>query len=220
MPQNELFGRIIHYMSIVGVELGSNIEGFDLDDTLFMREGITRFAGFLKGRLKPYSLPKYTLNTLPDLDHTPIDYPISGRKEQLAFDYHRKRVAIPGVVDKLKAKVDQGKKLVALSGRAATLAWYEMTLEQLAREGLPITEVILTPDGVSTSVSKAHGMLIAGVYEFNDDDLKTQLFLSGFYPGRQFNWIRHGLTNIPAKKEILATRHNLRVVSLAEWMQS
>ncbi|RJP46217.1 MAG: hypothetical protein C4584_01960 [Armatimonadetes bacterium] len=206
-------------MSLVGVEFRPNIEGFDLDDTLFMREDITRFAGFLKGRLKTYSLPKYTLDTLPDLNHTPVDCPISGRKEQLAFDYHRKRVAIPGVVDKLKAKVDQGKKLIALSGRAATLDWYEMTLEQIARESLPITEIILTPDGVSTSVSKAHGMLVAGVYEFNDDDLKTQLFLSRVYPDRQFNWIRHGLTNIPVKKELLAARPNLRVMPIAEWMQ-
>lgn len=176
-------------------------------------------AGFLKGRLKSYSLPEYTLDTLPDLDHTPVDCPISGWKEQLAFDYHRKRVAIPGVVDKLKAKVNQGKKLIALSGRAATLDWYEMTLEQIAREGLPISELILTPDGISTSVSKAHGMLVAGVGEFNDDDLKTQLYLTQLYPDRQFNWIRHGLTNIPAKEIVLATRPNLRVVPLAEWIR-
>lgn len=76
------------------VETGINIEGFDLDDTLFMREGITRFGGFLKGRVRSLSLPKYTLDTLPDLDHTPIDRPVSGLREQIAFDFHRKRVAI------------------------------------------------------------------------------------------------------------------------------
>ena len=196
----------------------ANIKGFDLDDTLFMREGITRFGGFLKGRMG-YSLPKYTLDTLPDLDHTPIDHPISGRREQIAFDYHRKRVAIPGVADRLKAKLDQGKRLIALSGRAATLDWYEMTLEQLTREGMPITEVMLTPKGISTSVSKAHGIGTLGIGEFNDDDLKTQLFLSGLYPDRAFNWIRHGLTNIPAKKEVFAARLNLRVVPIGEWMR-
>lgn len=200
-------------------EADTNLEGFDLDDTLFMREGITRFGGFLKGRVRSLSLPKYTLDTLPDLDHTPIDRPVSGRREQIAFDFHRKRVAIPGVADRLKAKLDQGKRLVALSGRAATFDWCEMTVDQLKREGMPITEVVLTPEGISTSVSKAHGIGILGVGEFNDDDLRTQLFLSGLYPDRTFNWIRHGLTNIPpAMEATLASRPNVRTISIREWL--
>lgn len=193
----------------------ARVEGFDIDDTLVMREGVTRLGGFLKGRFKPYSLPKYTLGTLPILDHTPQDIP--GIKRASLY-FHQRRLAIPGVPERLREKSSRGIKLLGVSGRPATLEWADMTKHQLVREELPISEIILTPHGISTTVSKADAIRKYNIEEFSDDDLKTLYFLSGLFPDRAFNYVRHGLTNIPVNNMDLAGRPNIKVVHLSEWM--
>jgi len=201
-----------------------NTIAFDADDTLFMRQGIARLGGFAKGRwgfIKKgfrYNYPPYSIDTIPDIDHTLVNRPTSNRAEEISFQFHRNRVVIPGLVDQLKAKVDAGKKIIIISGRAATCDWYDMTYFQLRRQGIPFYDILLTPDGTPTALSKAHGLLITGASEFSDDDLKTQLILSSTFPKRQFNWIRHGMTNIPVLKKELAKRPNLKEVPLSQWM--
>lgn len=191
-------------------------KGFDLDDTTVGREGITRFGGFLKGR-RGYSLPIHTLDDLPVLDHTPLDIP--GVKSA-ALWWHVRRKAIPGVANRLRQEIDQGVKIYGISGRPATLEWHKATVSQLQREGIPIEEpnLILTPLGVSTAVSKAVAIRDLGIEEFNDDDLKTILYLAYLFPERSFKWIRHGLTNIPVPKGLFVQRPNIQQIPINEWM--
>lgn len=195
--------------------VGPRIEGFDIDDTLVRRELVTRFFGSVKGRFA-HSLPKYTLDDLPVLDHTP--QAIAGVKSQSLY-WHSRRGAIEGVAERLKTKATEGTSLIGISGRPATLEWDDMTREQLARLGIFLNDVVLTPPGVSTTASKADVIRTLGVSEFSDDDGKTQFYLSGLFPDRMFNWVRHGLANIPPVMEAtLASRPNVRIIPIREWM--
>ena len=197
--------------------VGARIEGYDIDDTLVRRELVTRFFGSVKGRFA-HSLPKYTLDNLPYLDHAPQDIP--GVKSQSLY-WHRRRGAIEGVADRLKTKAAQGIQLIGISGRPATFEWDDMTREQLARLGIILNDVVLTPPGVSATASKADVIRTLGVTEFSDDDGKTQFYLSGLFPDRMFNWIHHGLANIPpAMEATLASRPNVRIISIKEWIKS
>lgn len=203
---------------LTNLESRPEVVGIDLDDTVFEREWITRFNGFLKGRVKRLSFPDYTIESLPDIDHTPIERPMSWN-ERISFNFHSKRRVIPGVAERLKALADNGTRIVALSGRHATIKWYEMTVDQLKHAGIPVTQIFLTPDGESTSVSKAHGILTAGVKEFYDDSLKTQYYLSGLFPEVIFGWIHHNLTDIPLTSKLLEARTNLKDIPLCKWMR-
>src|SRR3989344_1713227 len=188
----------------------TRIEGFDIDDTLVRRELVTRFFGSVKGKFA-HSLPRYSLDDLPILDHSPQDIP--GVKTQSLY-WHRRRGAIEGIADRLKTKASDGIQLIGISGRPATLEWDDMTREQLARVGIFLNDVVLTPPGVSTTASKADVIRTLGVKEFSDDDGKTQLYLSGLFPDRMFNWVRHGLANIPSAMEAtLASRPNVKIIS-------
>ena len=192
-------------------------EGFDVDDTIVGRELITQLIGSLRGRIG-YSIPGYTLNTLPVLDHTPVDVPTVNRA---ALWFHQRRVVIPGVAERLRTKASQGIEVYALSGRPATVEWHNTTVDQFVREGIPIpgTRIILTPSGVSTSVSKAEAIQALGIEEFSDDNLKTLLYLAQLFPDRVFNWIRYGLTDIPARRVLLESQPNIREIPINKWMQ-
>lgn len=85
-------------------------EGYDIDDTVLLSEQITRIGGFLKGRIpfRSISLPKYTLETLPVLDHTPKDVFPKTWFDLIEFFAHSTRLAIPGVAQKLREKAGDG----------------------------------------------------------------------------------------------------------------
>lgn len=201
-------------------EIVSNRVGYDIDDTLVGREFITRFGGFLRGRLG-YSLPKYTLDNLPIFDHTPADASVSGAIET-ALWFHIRRRAIPNVAERLRTQISEGVELFAISGRPATLRWHDATANQFHREGIPIsdTRIILTPVGVSTAVSKAAAIRALGIEEYSDDNLKTLIYLAGLYPERRFNWIRYGLTDILATRRILIEKPNIQEISINKWSGS
>jgi hypothetical protein len=195
--------------------------GYDVDDTLVRRSRLVRFFGAVAGRssLSSHSTPGYTVDTLPDLNHTPADV-VKGKG--LNFRMHMGRIAIPGVPEKLQARAAQGAEQFAISGRFSTASWHEGTAAQLTREGYPITpdRVILTPLGEKGRVSKAVAIKNLRLSRFADDDLGTQLFLSFVHPDVEFDWIQYGLTNTHVDKVVLAARPNLRTVPINEWMNS
>lgn len=189
--------------------VGVKPEGFDLDDTIFKRERIIRYFEAVKRKLG-ISLPKLTFEGLPKVDHTPVDVPLKGWKEFLAFDFHRTRGAIPGVAERLKEKASQGIPLYGISGRPATQVWAYMTIVQLDHARIPLADLLLTPRGTSGLISKAHGIKLTGVCEYSDDDPDTVFYLARLFPQVQFNYIHYGLTPKPRGS-------NIRVVTIKQW---
>lgn len=190
--------------------------GYDIDDTLVGAELLTRVAGFIKGKTAHnLSVPFYSVS-MPDLNHTPIK--ATGINSILLW-FHTRRAAIPGTVERLKTRANQGEEAFAISGRPAFIDWHEGTANQLAREGFPIPpeRLILTPKGEKTAVSKAHAIKKLRIEEYSDNDLPTILLNSLLYPEVMFNWIRHGITNIPVDEVILAARDNVRIVPIKVW---
>lgn len=196
--------------------MATRIEGYDVDDTLVGREWVTRFGGAVKGRIIPWSVPTYTLVDVPVLDREPRN--VRGINTG-SFFFHERRRSMPGVAERLQRSADKGNKLIVISGRPLTVEWSDMTKKQLKREGFPINEVILTPLGMSTTMSKADAIRQLDVVEFSDDDLRTVLVLASLFPDRRFNYIRHGLTNIPVRRSQLGTFPNIREIPIQEWMQ-
>lgn len=195
--------------------------GYDIDDTLVGREWPTRLAGSLRGGIG-YSFPEYPgypLSAIPDLNHEPVD--TQGIK-RVALWFHQRRRAIPEVVERLRAEASQGVELYAISGRPATIEWLNATINQFEREHIPIpaTRIILTPIGVSTRVSKADAIRKLGIEEYNDDDLRTILYLSGLFPDRKFNWISYDLAGIFAPKAIPGYWPNIKIVPINEWARN
>jgi hypothetical protein len=210
--------------------IGERAKLYDIDDTLVARERITRVAGAAKGKVKAAILdtlhhnPKtYSLNDIPLLDHTPIYRPMRNSKEEIAYHFHIKRKAFPGVAERVRRESTLGIVGIGNSGRNATALWLGGTRSQMDREGIPLRGIILTPDKVSSKVSKVDGIReVADLYEdveVADDDVDTIFFEAPFFPGARFNLILHEVTNRNVTEEMLALNPNVRLVPITDWIR-
>lgn len=190
---------------------------FDADDTLVDRGRGTRLGAAIKGRL---FLPafKYTLDALPDFDDKLTD---QTGVDRVSFWFSNGRSVIPGVAEKLRQRVIKGEELHVISGRPATVEWFEMTRDQLISEGIPIIQdrIHLTPPGTSTIAFKAATIKALEIEEFTDDNWRTIFILARLYPERMFNWIRYSLTDARVTKALLSSIPNVKEIPINEWRE-
>lgn len=190
--------------------------GVDLDDSVLWREVFTRYFGHAKDLVFRPSLPKKTLDDIPKLDHSPVDRSIKGPKEIMSAFFHSRRTAIPGVAEKIREVVANKTPVYAISGRRATLPWFEMTEAQLIQENIPISSenIYLTPKGSSSLESKADCIRELGITEVIEDNRRTALYLAKLFPHVRIDYIAHGLANL--SKRDLAENPNITVIPIEE----
>ncbi len=202
--------------------IGKKARVFDFDDTLIGREWVTRISGSAIGRIRPHSLPTFSLDDvfLLDLNHGRVPVSISGLKERISFEFHARRNVYPGVKRELEIMAAERVDIYGNTGRSHKREWVDMTEETLRRGGVReyFKGIFYTPDGTRTAVSKAHGIqILTGQYEeveFDDDDPRTAYFIAQLFPAVRVNLIQHGSTSLFLARRILDDPSNIRRVGV------
>ena len=189
--------------------------GYDLDDSVFWREVLTRHVGHAKDLILRPSLPKKSLTDIGELDDTLPDLS-PGIRGRISALFHFKRTAIPGMAEKIQGEAKAGVPLYGVSGRRASRIWMDLTTAQLVREDIPIPgkNVRLTPRGYSSLESKAYWIKELGITEFNEDNKRTALYVAKLFPQVQVNYVDHGLASLSPQD--LAMYTNIKVIPIEE----
>lgn len=202
--------------------VGKKAVAFDFDDTLFGREHITRFFGFVNGKLRPQRLPNLTTADITKLDlyHGRIDDRVKDWKERISFEAHARRRIFSGVRNTLERLVAEGAYIYGNTGRPNKGEWVDMTYEGLDREGIGkfFTDVAFTPEGIKTAVSKAHRLhQLSELYEeveYYEDDPRTVRFLALVLPNIKINYIQHGTSGLLVSRQEIEAFPNVRRVAV------
>jgi len=195
---------------------------FDFDDILVGRERITRVSGLVFERLKPHKLPSLTLTDISqlDLNYDRVAIPISSLKERVSFEFHARRNVYHRVKEELERIATDGTDIYGNTGRSNKGEWVDMTDETLDKGKVRdyFKGIFYTPDGVRTTVSKAHVIqLLTEQYEqveFDDDDPRTVLFIAQVFPNVRVNLVQHRSTGLLVSSRELDELPNLRRVAV------
>lgn len=184
------------------IEGGEEAYSFDLDDTIFRREKIIRYLGFIKGGLNRHKRSPYNINNLPNISFGPVDQPITGLVEKLSFKIHAQRSIIPETKDIIIEAASQGIDIYGNTGRSNKREWEIMTARSLENAGIAeyFRGVFHTPDGIKTAMSKAVALklLLENYKQVShfEDDYRTVLFLADLFPNIDIYFIQHALSGL------------------------
>lgn len=199
---------------------GDRAYSWDLDDTLIGRERITRGFELIKATFKPYHLPLFTLDEIPDIVREIVDEPINGLSERISFEMHARRKVLPGVRNLLEEAKEAGIVNVGNTGRSNKRPWVEMSRATLERGEIAylLDDAFFTPDGVTTAVSKASGIRELKknfeLVEHFEDDPRTAAYLASLFPDVTVHLIQYGSTNLLYSRQEIDQYPNIRRVGI------
>lgn len=184
-------------------ERGRIAHAYDFDDTLLNRSRSIRVGALIFRRIFQRhhdQLPP--IDSISPLVRDVRETPITTLGELISYAHHSIIGLIPGVKEVLEADKAEGVDIYGITGRSNKRPWVDMTNRTLEKEGIEplFTDVLFTPKGYRTAVSKADGLrTLQEMYEeveFSDDDPETIAYLAGQFPDITFNYVHYGSTGL------------------------
>lgn len=199
-------------------ELGKNARVFDFDDTIIGRETVTCLSGLVMGKLRSCHAHKVTSGDIErlNIDHSPINIPVTGLKEKISLKIHALRKVYPGIREEFERLAATGTDIYGNTGRSHKKEWVNMTEETLRKGKVAdyFRGIFYTPDGIRTAISKAHAIdRLTKQYdqvEFDEDDPRTALFIAKLFPHVNVNLIQYGSAGLLVSKTELSQYPNLK----------
>lgn len=192
---------------------------YDLDDTVIGRGFIERVGAVAKAKIQPPKTQIPLLESIPDINHDPVDIPISLGSEKISFAFHARRKVLPGVKETLEQVRAKGIDIFGNTGRSSKQPWVDMTMATLKRGNVAdlFQRIFFTPDDTRSSISKIDVLrTLRTRYDSVDhyeDDPRTARNIAAVFPGMTVFLVTYGTTGMLFSKKELDKFPNIKRVA-------